>query len=281
MKKTLILFFAICFLAAGFDFENKSRQSYQSKSKKSKKKKPSPKQKQKKPASPVFPKRPPELTGSKEQRIAQNLRAIQLGLPQIQTEDELKKLAQDKVLVELGDTRHYYVDRGLIKKSRALKNKKVQVEKERRPVFVYLWAKSYLEKLAEDFFRESHKRFKIVSGARSLWLQHEMTRKGSAYYTPYAAKAGDPLEESLHARANTIDISRRGMTLKEIKWMRDRLIADKNNGVEVELENQEETEGAEEEKTKINSAVETEPIEERICYHIVVFPKEQLPAPSK
>jgi len=239
------------------------------------------KQKRRKPRKsvPKKPSRPPELIGSKEQRVAQNLRAIQLGLPQIKTEQELKELAQNKTLIELGNTEHYYTDKGLLKKSRPkIKGKKIRVEKELGLILVYPWVKTYLEKLAEDHFHEFRKRFKIPSGARSLWLQHEMTRPGSPYYTPYAAKAENPLEESLHARAIVIDISRLGMSPKEIKWMRDRLIADKNKGVEVELENQEETE---EEEIKVSSTVETEPIEERIYYHIVIFPKGQLPAPPK
>jgi hypothetical protein len=265
MKKTLILFFTICFLAAGEGFEESPQQKSSSK------------QKRKRPKTPIpKPKRPPELVGSKEQRIAQNLRAIELGLPQIKTEQELEELAKNKTLIELGNTEHYYTDRGLLKKSRPkMKGKKIRVEKELGPILVYPWVKSYLERLAEDHFHEFRKRFKIPSGARSLWFQHEMTRPDSPYYTSYAAKAENPLEESLHARAIVIDISRLGMSPREIKWMRDRLIADKNKGVEVELENQEET--VEEEI----SVVETESIEERICYHIVVFPKEHLPAPPE
>lgn len=277
MKKVLFLFFTICFLTVVAGFEEKSRPSQQPKPRP---KSSSSKQKRKKPKTPAPKlKRPPELVGSKEQRVRQNLRAIELGLPQIKTEQELKELAQNKTLVELGNAGYYYADRGLLKKSRPkMKGKKSRVEKELGPILVYLWVKSYLEKLAEDHFREFHRRFKIPSGARSLWLQHEMTRNGSPYYTSYAAKAEDPLEESLHVRAIAIDISRQRMTSKEIKWMRDRLIADKNKGVEVELEEQEETD---EEEAKVNLAVETEPIEERICYHIVVFPKEPLPAPPQ
>lgn len=88
-----------------------------------------------------------------------------------------------------------------------------------------------------------------------------MTRKGSPYYTPYAAKAKTPLEESLHVRGIAVDISRSGMSPQEVKWMRDRLIEDKKNGVEFETESEETLE------------IETEPIEERVCYHIVVFPR--------
>jgi len=79
-----------------------------------------------------------------------------------------------------------------------------------------------------------------------------MRTAGSCYYESSTAKVTDnPLEESLHGRAIAIDISRRGMSRDEIKWMRSRLIADKINGIEFEID----------------------PIEESSCYHIVVFPK--------
>jgi hypothetical protein len=246
----------------------KSGKSKLSKSEREKTKKPAPR-----------PNRPPELVGSKEQRIAQNLRAIELGLNQIQIETELKELAQNGTLVELTDTECYYVDRSVIKRLRLPKSKKIRTEKETKPVFVYPWAKAYLEKVAGDYSKKFHKRWRVTSGARSLWFHHEMTRKGSPYYTPFAAKAESPLEESLHTRGNTFDISRRGMSLKEIKWMRNRLIADKKNGVEFEIENQEEMEqeraGQEEAGKNDKILIKPEPVEERICYHIVVFPGQK------
>lgn len=221
--------------------------------------------------------RPVELRGSSEQRIRQNKKAIDLGIGQIATNKELLTMAKSKVLVELRDGDYYYADRGITPARKLRKGRQMIVCPPREnKIFVRAYVGTYIDLLARDFFLEFHKRkkMKITSGTRSLEEQIIMRTKGSCYYTPYAAEANDPLEESLHVRAIAIDISRRvviivknklkevPMSAEEIKWLRNRLIADKLNGVEFEIKNQEETVG-----------LETEPIEERICYHIVVFPK--------
>jgi hypothetical protein len=213
--------------------------------------------------------RPAELVGTKEQRVQQNTKAILLGITQINTEAEIVTAFNNKELVELKDGDSYRIDqlrprKSPVRKSKSKAKTKMQIPKvEVKHIYVKYWVKEYLDVFARDHFKEFHKQFLATSGTRSLWLQHEMTRKGSPYYTPYAAKAENPLEESLHPRGIVVDISRAGMTAKEIKWIRDRLIKDKKNGIEFEVENQEELSG-----------LETEPIEEKVCYHILVFPKK-------
>lgn len=200
---------------------------------------------------------PPELKGSTEQRIGQNLRVESLGIGQIADDRALATMVQDNILTELTDGVHYFIDRGTETKprkiTRRVNNKKVVINCDPKPneVFVYPWVKEYLDKLATDHFSKFKKKFKITSGARSLEEHILMRTRESCYYTPAAALAENPLEESLHVRAITIDISRKGMKASEIKWMRERLIADKINGIEFEID----------------------PIEENACYHIVVFPK--------
>lgn len=203
---------------------------------------------------------PTELRGSTEQRIGQNQRAESLGIGQIANDEMLARLVQEKILVELVDGDNYFIDRGAETKphkiTRRVKGKRVVVNCDPKPneIFVYPWVKEYMDKLAADYFLKFKKKFKITSGAGSLNERILMRTKGSCYYTPNAAQATNPLEESLHARAIAIDISRKGMKASEIKWMRERLIADKTKGVEFEID----------------------PIEESICYHIVVFPKTPL-----
>lgn len=218
--------------------------------------------------------RPAELTGSKEQRIEQNTKAVNLGIGEILNDEELEVLVSKGVLVELTDTDYYFVDRGPAPTQKSIK-KKTSRSHTRKPrsancppkekrVLVYPWVKTYLDQRARDYFLQSHKYWKITSGARSLKEQRLMRTKGSCYYTPYAAKADGPLEESLHVRAIAFDISRLGMGPGEIKWMRDTLVEDKRRGVEFELEDREDL-----------LELETEPIEERICYHVVVFPRNR------
>lgn len=219
--------------------------------------------KQKRGARKLWP--PVELRGSKEQRIKQNIRADQLGITQIKTNLELHELVASGRLVELVNTSHYFVERGKAAVSKSRKKKKKTSlpcpEKDKR-IFVRIEAKIYLDYFARKHFLFFHKKLKITSGARSLEEQALMRTKGSCYYTPYAAEADSPLEESLHARGNTIDISRTGMPRKEISWIRAVIIADKVHGVEFEIEDQED-----------QLALEADPIEERICYHIAVFIK--------
>lgn len=208
--------------------------------------------------------RPEELRGSREQRVKQNIKAGNMGLGQITSEQEISSMAADKLLVELTDAEYFLVDRGVmpVKKKRSGKKITLCSPKENK-IYVLKFVVPYIQLLAQDFFLKFGKYLKITSGARSLEEEILMRTKGSCYYTPYAAEVDNPREESLHVRGNTIDVSRRvvsvirgkqkevAMSAKEIKWMRERLVADKLNGIEFE----------------------TEPIEEKVCYHIVVFPK--------
>lgn len=201
---------------------------------------------------------PLELKGSTEQRIGQNLRAENLGINQIANDVILARLIQEKILVELTNGDNYFIERGTETKPwkiiQRVKGKRTVINCAPKPnrVFTYPWVKEFLDKLATDHSLEfKKKKFKITSGTRSLEEHKLMRTKGSCYYTPNAAQAAGPLEESLHVRGIAIDISRKGMKSSEIRWMRKRLIADKINGIEFEID----------------------PIEENICYHIVVFPK--------
>lgn len=219
--------------------------------------------------------RPQELRGSKEQRIEQNKKAVNLGIGPILTNQELLNMADGSALVELINVDYYFVDRGAVSARKLRRGKKTIVCPSRESrVFVRPHVKPYVELLAKDFFQKFRQTLKITSGARSLEEQTLMRTKGSCYYTPYAAEVNHPFEESLHVRGIAVDVSRRAvvvaksklketsMSRKETDWMRNRLIADKLNGIEFEIEDQEEP-----------IELETEPIEENICYHIVVFPR--------
>lgn len=214
---------------------------------------------------------PQELRGSKQQRVEQNTKAINLGIGQIATDSELLTMVGDGKLIELKNSDHYFVERGVRTKSwkttKRVGGKKITkiCNPKTNKVFVYPWVKEYLDKFAADCFIKfkRKKKLKITSGARSLEEQKEMRTPGSCYYEPSAAKVvSDLLEESLHVRAIAIDISRKGMSKKEIIWIRDKLVADKINGVEFVTEDQYDP-----------VELETDPIEERACYHVVVFSK--------
>lgn len=64
--------------------------------------------------------KPAELRGSTEQRIRQNEKAINLGIGQIATEGELKKLAAEDRLIELKNGAHYFISRNLTKRKQKL-----------------------------------------------------------------------------------------------------------------------------------------------------------------
>lgn len=213
--------------------------------------------------------RPEELRGSNKQRIAQNIKAIALGIDQIATNEELLAMITSGVLVEVKDSAYYSVHRGAVPLKKIRKNKKrIICPPRENKVFVRPWVKEYLDEyfsvIARDFMNEFGKKFKLTSGARSLEEQAAMRTKGSCYYTAYAAWVNDPLEESLHGRGIAVDISRRvstvtrgklkemAMSRLEIEWMRKRLMGEKF----------------------VRAEFEVEPIEENICYHIVVFPNK-------
>lgn len=216
--------------------------------------------------------RPAELKGSTAQRVEQNTKAIDLGIEQISTQENLDVLVAKKLLVELTDSDHYFIDRGTAAKRKNKKRKfSVLCPPKDYRIFVRPEIKNYLDRFAADFFEEfkKNKKLKITSGTRTLEEQILMRTKKSCYYTHHAAKVAEPLEESLHPRGNTIDISRRviliakgkkketSMSRAETRWMRERLLSDKNNGFK---------NGAE--------TLEIQPIEENHCYHIVIFQKK-------
>ncbi len=226
--------------------------------------------------------RPAELRGSKKQRIQQNTKAINLGIGQIFTDEELLGMQRNNVLLKLKDTPYYLTDGGAIQFRRLRWGKKTIfcMPREGR-VLVRPYVKVYIDLLTRDFFLDFRKKLKVTSGARSLEEQALMRTKGSCTYNPNAAIANDPLEESLHTRALVFDISRRvvavvkgrskevSMSRQEIAWMRKRLVADKLKGVEFEFK---------EESENDKGVIETDPIEENVCYHIVVFPPITKPA---
>ena len=219
--------------------------------------------------------RPIELRGSKEQRVQQNTKAINLGIGQILTDKELLNMESGDVLIGLKDTRYYSIHKGATRVRKLRRGKKIIVcLPKKSKILVRRCVKSYIDLFARDFFSKFHKKLEITSGARSLEEQILMRTKGSCTYNPNAAIASNPLEESLHVRALAFDISRRvivvvkgrskaiPMSTQEIAWIRKYLIVDKLKGVEFEEEGQE-----------VYSELETQPIEEDICFHIAVFPK--------
>ncbi len=222
--------------------------------------------------------RPPELRGSREQRIAQNLKARDLVIPKIFTETELEALVRLGTLIELTDFDYYYIDPSPEKICTLNLKGKYKAKFITRHIYVYPAVKRYLELRASEYFTRFHAKLKLTSGARSLEEQLSMRTKGSPCFTKYAAEANDELEESLHVRGIAVDISRRVMVItnkknkyrerqmswQEIAWMRASLMKDiKLKTIEAEEEFPETLKGA-----------DIEPIEENICYHIVVFPKQ-------
>jgi len=107
---------------------------------------------------------PEELRGSKEGRIRQNIRAINLGISQISTGEELLAMAGDGEVVELKNNDHYYIDRGISlkpwKKIKWIRDKKIVeiCNPKTNTIFVYPWVKEYADKLAADHFLSFKKR---------------------------------------------------------------------------------------------------------------------------
>lgn len=229
--------------------------------------------------------RPLELRGSKEQRIRQNIRANNLDLDTILNDEELASLVSLGRLTELVGGGHYYIDRQPEKictvsgKARGKVRYKVRYAKKK--IFVRPAVKKYLDQLAGDNFTTWHNLLKITSGARSLEKQKMISSRGSPCYTAYAVATDEPLEQSLHLRGIVVDISRRvakihprtgrhyeiAMSSAQIKWLRNRLIRDKLAGL---IE-------AEEESGEFELLPDqVEPIEEKVCYHIAVFPRKPI-----
>jgi hypothetical protein len=142
------------------------------------------------------------LQGSLASRKSANVRSDIEGLSRIKNDTQLAKFKKAFLLVRLPETASVRVDSHLAIKWRWC-----------RP-----WTRSFLQDLAKLHYSNFRKPYIITSGVRTVFHQIELMKRNRNAVTPYGSYA------SSHLRGNSIDITKIGMSNKELKWFRTTLL---------------------------------------------------------
>ncbi|HEX9107899.1 MAG TPA: DUF5715 family protein, partial [Longimicrobiales bacterium] len=161
--------------------------------------------------------RPEELKGSPDKLARQNEVADSLDLSRMGSATEIRRLVKSGYLVSIPRRgRGYYLDRR-IGKGYA-----------RREVLYYArpWVRSFLVREGEhyaDRFRGA--RFKVSSLIRTETYQEILKGRNVN-----AARGDDEDTRSPHLTGSAVDISKKGMSARQLAWMRDHLVQLQESG---------------------------------------------------
>jgi hypothetical protein len=177
----------------------------------------------------VFPFTP--LKGSRESMLRQNERTFGDDLERIQDDDQLELLTENKELVDLPETDSLHIAANLPIERRYC-----------RP-----WTRTFLDDMSREYYNEFGQPLQVNSAVRTVLVQKKLRRRNRN------AAMIDGDVASPHLTGAAIDIARRGMSKKQIAWMRDYLIKYRDAG-QIDV--------AEEFRTR--------------CFHITVYKEYEL-----
>ncbi|HEU5231511.1 MAG TPA: DUF5715 family protein [Terriglobales bacterium] len=143
----------------------------------------------------------PELRGSRDSLLKQNLEIDQAGLQRIEDDEQLQQLEERGVLVRLEDTQYVTI-------SPSLKD----TRRYARP-----WTAQFVDDMGREFYEKFHKPIEVNSAVRTMEQQRKLMR-----HNHNAAPAEGEVASS-HLAGTTVDIAKRGLTRKQHKWIADYL----------------------------------------------------------
>lgn len=142
------------------------------------------------------------IKGSRESLLRQNVRLDEDNLERIQDDDQLQQMVQSNQLVALPETRSASVSDSLPEERRYC-----------RP-----WTAEFVQDFADKFYAVFHRPLEVTSAVRTVEVQRHLLRvNGNA-----AAESGELA--SPHLSGATVDISKKGLTRKELTWSRQQLL---------------------------------------------------------
>lgn len=147
------------------------------------------------------------VKGSRESLLRQNERTEELE--RIEDEEQLFELTQSGALVELPSEDFAEVAGNLPRERRYC-----------RP-----WTRTFLEDFGRDYYEAFRQPLIVTSAVRTVAVQKKLRRRNRN-----AADIDGDLA-SPHLTGATVDIGKRGMTRKQLSWMRDYLLEQQNRGV--------------------------------------------------
>jgi hypothetical protein len=123
------------------------------------------------------------------------------------------------------------------------------------PAYAYLrpWAKRFLDQIGREFYANFHEQLRVTSMIRTVALQRRLERRN------FNAAGATGMDRSSHLTGATLDISKHGMSAREKRWMRRKLIALEQSGYLYAIEEFEQP-----------------------CFHVMVFPnyRDYVPKPA-
>lgn len=158
---------------------------------------------------------PPPMRGSHAILVRQNRRNDAEDLSRIQNKSQLVAMKDAGYLVDLPESRELRVDSDL-----------PDVRSCARP-----WTVKFLENLAHAHYVRFHRPLKVTSAARTVAFQRRLMRV-NANAAPVKGMIASP-----HLSGAAVDISKKGLSLSEIAWMRAYLLPLQEEGkIDVEEE---------------------------------------------
>jgi hypothetical protein len=139
----------------------------------------------------------PVLRGSRESLYRQNEEIDRLGLQRVRDDQHLEQLVLASELVRLEDSRGMRVD--------------PRLDPARR--YARFWVRDFLADLGEAFYIQFGGTLQVNSAVRTIEQQRKLTRKNRN-----AAPAEGEIASS-HLAGITVDLSKRGLSRAQKKWL--------------------------------------------------------------
>jgi hypothetical protein len=151
----------------------------------------------------------PLFRPSRDSLLRQNEEIDRLDLPRIADDEELEVLKAREELVPIIGSQYLRFDPRLDPARRYC-----------RP-----WARDFVEDLSAVYYREFHTQIQVNSAVRTVKLQHKLRRHNRNAAPEYGETA------SSHLAGITLDLQRRGMSKKQVRFMRAYLFYLKSLGL--------------------------------------------------
>jgi Family of unknown function (DUF5715) len=151
----------------------------------------------------------PLFRPSHESLLRQNEEIDRLELPRIQDDEELERLKASQDLVPIIAGKTIRID--------------PRLDPDRR--YCRPWTLEFVQDLSEAYYNEFHDQIQVNSAVRTVLGQKKLRR----HNRNAAPETGDTA--SSHLAGITVDLQRRGMTKKEIRWVEQYMLPMKNLGL--------------------------------------------------
>jgi len=151
----------------------------------------------------------PAFRPSHESMVRQNEEIDRLDLPRIQDDAQLEELKADGELVPIVAGPALRFD--------------PRLDPSRR--FCRPWTRDFVDDLSKAYYEQFHAQIQVNSAVRTVKVQKKLRR-----HNRNAAAAEGDLASS-HLAGITVDLQRRGMSRKQIKWVEDYMMPLRNMGI--------------------------------------------------